>query len=162
MPTDTDDLLPDERRLLARLDRESAIDGAHEVRTISALRSRGLLGSRPTAAWRRTLVPAAAAFVIFAAGVVTGRASAPSAAASPETRDAALLIQQTATAYVQALDALAAAAAAGRSAPNEIAVGGEAARSGLRAAMTTLATFAPSSIPPACTIADNRPTTVWY
>jgi hypothetical protein len=117
-----DELTPAERELFAALPREREPGRLLEERTVRALRERGLLkeSARPADARRRLRFPAAwisgaiaAGIALFlgglAAGQYLGQQHTTEVVSQVQARDAqtaALLVQQTGTAYVQALSKL--------------------------------------------------------
>lgn len=117
------ELTPAERELFAALPREREPGRLLEERTVRALRERGLLhaAQAPAADARRTLrFPAAwmsgavaAGIALFLGGLATGQylgqqhtSEVVSQVQARDAQTAALLVQQTGTAYVQALSKL--------------------------------------------------------
>lgn len=120
-----DELTPDERARFAALPREREPGRLLEERTVRALRERGLLQARAPVqadARRRLRFPAAwisgaiaAGIALFLGGLATGQylgarhtQDVVTAVQRQDAQTAALLVQQTGTAYVQALSRLAA------------------------------------------------------
>lgn len=117
-----DPLTPAERELFAALPREREPGRLLEERTVRALRERGLLkeAARPGDARRRLRFPAAwvsgaiaAGIALFLGGLATGQylgqqhtTEVVSQVQARDAQTAALLVQQTGTAYVQALSKL--------------------------------------------------------
>lgn len=116
------ELTPAERELFAALPREREPGRLLEERTVRALRERGLLHERTPAvdARRRFRFPAAwisgaiaAGLALFLGGLATGQylgqqhtSEVVSQVQARDAQTAALLVQQTGTAYVQALSKL--------------------------------------------------------
>jgi hypothetical protein len=149
-----DELPPALRHALQNLPRERQPGGLLEERTVRALRQSGLVQPGGTRGARR--VPAswlggavAASVALFASGVSVGQwmnarttAEMMSAADARNERQAALLVQQTGTAYVQALSQLASLSdSAGAPAGSQ---GREVAAHMLRAAAGQVARIAPN------------------
>jgi hypothetical protein len=149
-----DELTPELRNQLAALPRERDPGRLLEERTVRALRERGLIES-PVAGGRVRRISrgwvggaVAAGIALFASGLATGQwmgarasADAVQAARVADTRQAALQVQQTGSAYVQALSRFAElsdSATAGQSAE-----GREVAARMLRAAADELVRIAP-------------------
>ncbi|HEX9937637.1 MAG TPA: hypothetical protein VGB15_10965 [Longimicrobium sp.] len=119
-----DELTPEERAGLAALPREREPGRLLEERTVRALRERGLLHApaQQTDVRRRLRFPAAwisgaiaAGIALFLGGLATGQylgarhtTQVVTAVQRQDAQTAALLVQQTGTAYVQALSRLAA------------------------------------------------------
>jgi hypothetical protein len=151
---DEDDLTPDLRNQLTALPREHDPGRLLEERTVRALRERGLIEA-PVAGGRIRRIPrswlggaVAAGIALFASGLAMGQwmgarstAHAVEATRTADTRQAALVVQQTGTAYVQALAhfaELSDSASAGQTAQ-----GREVAARMLRAAADELVRIAP-------------------
>jgi hypothetical protein len=151
---DEDDLTPDLRKELAALPRERDPGRLLEERTVRALRERGMIEA-PAAGGRVRRIPrawlggaVAAGIALFASGLALGqwmgtRATEQVVAATrvADTRQAALVVQQTGSAYVQAMARFAElsdSASAGQSAE-----GREVAARMLRAAADELVRIAP-------------------
>jgi hypothetical protein len=149
-----DDLTPDLRTELAALTRERDPGRLLEERTVRALRERGLIEA-PAAGGRVRRIPrawlggaVAAGIALFASGLAMGqwmgtRATEQVVAATraADTRQAALVVQQTGSAYVQAMAhfaELSDSASAGQTAE-----GREVAVRMLRAAADELVRIAP-------------------
>ena len=116
-----DELTPDERVRMLALPRELDPDDSLEERTVRALRAEGLLRRAPAKIVRFTLSPlwlgaaAAACLVIFGGGFFFGSwmesrhtTEVVSAMHQQDATRAAALVQQTGSAYVSAMAALAA------------------------------------------------------
>jgi hypothetical protein len=146
-----DELTPDERRLFAALPREREPGRLLEERTVHALRQRGALEPRGRrlrfpAAWVGSAV--AASLALFASGVAVGQwVGARSTEVvvarvqAENSRQAALLVQQTGSAYVHALGQLARMADTAQ--PAQAAQAREVAVRGLRSAADELVRIAP-------------------
>ncbi|HEX6041980.1 hypothetical protein [Longimicrobium sp.] len=151
---DEDELTPDLRNHLQALPREMDPGRLLEERTVRALRERGLIEA-PAAGGRIRRIPrawlggaVAAGIALFASGLATGQwvgarttAQAVQATHAADTRQAALAVQQTGTAYVAAMSRFAElqdSAAAGQTAQ-----GREVAARMLRAAADELVRIAP-------------------
>lgn len=150
-----DDLTPEEREAIEALPREREPSRMLEARVVSELRREGLLprrrgaGSRPSAGW---WAAAAAAVALFTGGIALGQtlAARSTAEALVALRDAdaratAMLVQQTGSAYVAALAALADRRGSGALEPGDAEQGGEVALAALRAAAGELARLDPES-----------------
>jgi hypothetical protein len=148
-----DEMTPDLRRQLAALPRERDPGRLLEERTVRALRERGMIETvRPGGRVRRIPMAwlggaVAAGITLFASGIAVGewmgtRATAQvvQAVQAGNDRQAALLVQQTGSAYVAALGQMAALSDSGRAAPAE---GREVATRILRAAADELVRIAP-------------------
>ena len=150
---DEDEMTPDLRNQLAALPRERDPGRLLEERTVRALRERGMIETakaggrvrRIPRAWLGGAV--AAGIALFASGIALGQwmgtratAQVVQAVQAQNERQAALLVQQTGSAYVQALGQLAAMSDSGRAAPVE---GREVATKMLRAAADELVRIAP-------------------
>jgi hypothetical protein len=112
---DEEDLTPDLRNQLSALPREMDPGRLLEERTVRALRERGMIQAAPGGRVRR--VPrswlggaVAAGIALFASGLALGQwmgtratVHVVEAARAPDTRQAALVVQQTGSAYVQAM-----------------------------------------------------------
>ena len=150
---DEDELTPDLRTELAALPRERDPGRLLEERTVRALRERGLIEA-PAAGGRIRRIPrawlggaVAAGIALFASGLALGqwmgtRATAQvEAARTPDTRQAALAVQQTGSAYVQAMSRF--AELSDSASAGQTAEGREVAASILRAAADELVRIAP-------------------
>lgn len=151
---DEDDLTPDLRNQLAALPRGRDPGRLLEERTVRSLRERGLIEA-PAAGGRVRRIPrswlggaAAAGIALFASGLATGQwmgarasAEAVQAARSADTRQAALQVQQTGSAYVQALARF--AELSDSASAGQTAEGREVAARMLRAAADELVRIAP-------------------
>lgn len=118
-PDTNDELPPELRRALNDLPREQAPGDLLEERTVRALRERGLVDRAPGRTLRR--VPrswmggaVAAGLALFASGLAAGQwmgarstENVVTAIQAENSRHAALLVQQTGSAYVHALEQLA-------------------------------------------------------
>lgn len=109
-----EELTLEEREAFARLPRAAALDPLLEERTVRALRRRGLLraASARRTPWR--VAAAAAALALFAAGTAFGqwlgaRQAADTLALQGDAMAAALQVQRTGTAWLDALAVLVAA-----------------------------------------------------
>lgn len=163
-----DDLTPDERDRLRALPRELDPDDSLEERTVRTLRAHGLLRATPARVFRFPVSPlwlgaaAAACFVLFAGGFFFGSwmearhtTQVVSAMHEQDATRAAALVQQTGSAYVSAMAALAsyaenkqqsapASGARGTEATSaELAQGREVAVNALHAAANQLVRIAP-------------------
>lgn len=151
---DEDELTPDLRSQLSALPRERDPGRLLEERTVRALRERGLIEA-PAAGGRIRRIPrawlggaVAAGIALFATGLATGQwmgaratAEAVQATRAANTGQAALAVQQTGSAYVQAMSRFAElqdSATAGQTAQ-----GREVAARMLRAAADELVRIAP-------------------
>lgn len=158
-----DELTSEERERMLSLRRELDPDDSLEERTVRALRAHGLLHPAPARVIRFPVSPAwiglaaAACFALFIGGFAMGswleaRHTTQVVAAMHEqdaTR-AAALVQQTGSAYVSAMAALAAATEGARSgapgtavAGSDLAQGREVAVNALHAAANQLVRIAP-------------------
>ena len=153
-----DDLRPDERDRLLSLPRELDPDDALEERTVRALRAQGLLRGTPGRVLRFPLAPAwiglaaAASFAMFAGGFAMGSwlearhtTQVVTQMHEQDATRAAALVQQTGSAYVSAMAALASMSEGNRSNPPnpEFAQGREVAVNALHAAANQLVRIAP-------------------
>jgi hypothetical protein len=136
------------REALAALPREREPGRLLEERTVRALRERGMIAAavrrRPPAAWLGGA--AAAGVALFLAGLGAGQSLGARQAAGPDAgvedpRGAATAVQETGTAYVQALARLASQGDASGAAASE--PGREVAVRMLRAAADELLRIAP-------------------
>ena len=150
-----DDLSPDERERFRTLPRTLDPDDSLEERTVRALRSAGLLRSAPVRVIRFPLSPAwigaalAASLAIFVGGFGMGSwleaRHTTQVVAQLHEQDAtraAALVQQTGSAYVSAMAALASASERATS-PSEVSQGREVAVNALHAAANQLVRLAP-------------------
>jgi hypothetical protein len=147
------EMTPELRRELAALTRERDPGMMLEERTVRALRERGLIET-PRAGGRVRRIPmawlggaVAAGIALFASGIALGQwmgtrttAQVVQAVQAQNERQAALLVQQTGSAYVDALSQMAAMSDSGKAAPVE---GREVATKILRAAADELVRIAP-------------------
>ena len=148
-----EEMTPELRRELAALPRERDPGRLLEERTVRALRERGLIETakaggrvrRIPRAWLGGAV--AAGIALFATGIAVGQwmgtratAQVVQAVQAQNDRQAALLVQQTGSAYVDALGQMAAMTDSGQAAPRE---GREVATKILRAAADELVRIAP-------------------
>lgn len=146
-------MTPELRRALEALPRERDPGRLLEERTVNALRQRGMIETaradgrvrRIPRAWLGGAV--AAGIALFASGLAMGQwmgtratQQVVQAVQAQNERQAALLVQQTGSAYVQALGQLAAMSDSGRAAPKE---GREVATKMMRAAADELVRIAP-------------------
>jgi hypothetical protein len=151
--TEDEEMTPELRRQLDALPRERDPGRLLEERTVRALRERGLIETaraggrvrRIPMAWLGGAV--AAGIALFAGGVAMGEwmgsrhtAQVVQAVQAQNERQAALLVQQTGSAYVQALGQMAAMSDSGQAAPAESR---EVATRILRAAADELVRIAP-------------------
>jgi hypothetical protein len=148
-----DEMTPELRGQLQALARERDPGRLLEERTVRALRERGMIEA-PAAGRRVRRIPrawlggaVAAGIALFASGLATGQwmgaratAEVVQAARGQDAREAALVVQQTGSAYVQALGQMAAMSDNGRAAPAESR---EVATKILRAAADELVRIAP-------------------
>lgn len=145
-------LTPREQRAFDGLPREEAPSDLLEERTVQALRSRGLLGSRRSRGLRLspTRLALAASLVCammlgaFALGQSQGSrqtAEAMIAMHQQDSRQTALAVQQTGAAYLTALSNL--VAEAGGQSPGQQAAGREAALRALYRVADQMVTLAP-------------------
>jgi hypothetical protein len=150
-PHSEDDLNAAERAAYAELPREENPGRAVEDRIVRALTERGLLNRARASrgAWWWVGV-AAAAVVAFGAGLAAGEYRAEqrverqlAAARDESARDAAMRVQQTGSAYVEAVARLGRLSAAGRNAEQTMQ-GHEIALSTLQAAVTELHQVSPN------------------
>lgn len=158
-----DELTPDERTRMRALPRELDPDDSLEERTVRALRAEGLLRRAPAKIVHFPLSPlwlgaaAAACFVIFGGGFFFGSwmesrhtTEVVSQMHEQDATRAAALVQQTGSAYVSAMAALA-AYTEGKQQANpqattsspELAQGREVAVNALHAAANQLVRIAP-------------------
>lgn len=144
--TNHHDLTPEEQAELAALPRERTPGRLLEERTVKALRARGLLHERRRMSW--LVAGLAASVALFAGGFAAGQWTATRevttslATAHEQTAmHAAQTVQQTGSAYVAALMALARYRDSTKS-PG-VAEGREAATAALYAAASELARLAP-------------------
>lgn len=150
-----DELTPDEQARLRALPRELDPDDALEERTVRALRAEGLLRRAPARVIALPLSPAwigmaaAACFAIFAGGFFFGgwmearhTTQVVSAMHEKDATRAAALVQQTGSAYVSALAALASYSDSTGANP-QLAQGREVAVNALHAAANQLVRIAP-------------------
>lgn len=122
MPYDETEWTPEERAALERLPREGDPGRLLEERTVAALKQRGLLRPRPSAAGGRRLAghPAwwaagvAAALALFLAGLALGQARSSAAARDlvlalrdADAAERPSLVQETGSLYVDAVASLA-------------------------------------------------------
>jgi hypothetical protein len=137
--SDHDELTDEERAAFAELPRERIPPSYLEERVVGALRHEGLIGPR----WRRARVgwmaaAAAAGVALFAAGTATGQwMVAARRGAATDPADQAARVQETGSAYVEAVARL---SDDGVASP---AAGMEAARAALHAAALELARVRP-------------------
>jgi hypothetical protein len=146
--TDNHELTQKEQAELAALPRERTAGRLLEERTVKALRARGLLHERRRASWLVAGMAASVALFVggFAAGqwTATREVTTSFAAAHEQTAmRAAQAVQQTGSAYVAALMALARYSDSTKN-PG-VAEGREAAVAALYAAASELARLAPDS-----------------
>jgi hypothetical protein len=147
-----DEMTPELRRALQALPRERDPGRLLEERTVRALRERGMIETaradgrvrRIPMAWLGGAV--AAGIALFASGLAMGQwmgtratEQVVQAVQAQNERQAALLVQQTGSAYVQALGQLASMSDSGRAAPQ----GREVATKMMRAAADELVRIAP-------------------
>ncbi|HYH81646.1 MAG TPA: hypothetical protein VEX86_17705 [Longimicrobium sp.] len=150
-----DELTHDERTMFAALSREREPGRLLEERTVRALRERGVLHA-PAGAGRRVLrFPAAwisgavaAGIALFLGGLATGQylgarhaSEMVSAVQRQDAQTAALLVQQTGTAYVQALSRLSQVSDTTRGTNRQ---GGEVAQQMLRQAASEVVRINPN------------------
>lgn len=148
-----EEMTPELRRHLAALPREREPGALLEERTVRALRERGLIETRKAGGRVRRIPMAwlggavAAGIALFASGITVGQwmgtratAQVVQAVQAQNERQAALLVQQTGSAYVNALGQMAALSDSGRATPRE---GREVATKILRAAADELVRIAP-------------------
>lgn len=159
-----DDLAPELRARLAALPRERDPGRLLEERTVRALRERGMI--QPAAGGRLRRIPVlwlggavAAGIALFAAGVATGQWMGTRAAAelvqaerAQNANQAALAVQQTGSAYVQALSRF--ADLSDSAAAPQTAQGREVAVRMLRAAADELIRIAPDDPVAAAVLAE--------
>lgn len=146
-------MTPELRKALSALPRERDPGRLLEERTVNALRQRGMIETaradgrvrRIPRAWLGGAV--AASIALFASGLAMGQwmgtratEQVVQAVQAQNERQAALLVQQTGSAYVQALGQLAAMSDSGKAAPKE---GREVATKMMRAAADELVRIAP-------------------
>lgn len=150
-----DELTPDERARFRALPRELDPDDALEERTVRALRGEGLLRRAPSRVIALSLSPAwigmaaAACFAIFAGGFAVGSwlearhtTQVVSQLHEQDATRAAALVQQTGSAYVSALSALAAMSDSSSTNP-QLVQGREVAVNALHAAANQMVRIAP-------------------
>lgn len=151
---DEDDLTPDLRNQLAALPRERDPGRLLEERTVRALRDRGLIEA-PVAGGRVRRIPrawlggaVAAGITLFASGLAVGQwmgaratVEVVQAARAADARQAALAVQQTGSAYVQAMAQF--AELSDSASAGQTAQGREVAARMLRAAADELVRIAP-------------------
>lgn len=147
-----DDLTPEERTLFAALPRERDPGRLLEERTVRALRERGLVQAavRPRrvirfhAGWMTGAI--AAGIALFLGGLATGQylgtRSMTTVMEQHDQRQAALLVQQTGSAYVQALANLSQASNTTAGAQGQ--QGREVAQAMLRAAADEVVRMSPN------------------
>ena len=147
-----DDLTPQERAMFAALPRERDPGRLLEERTVRALRERGLVQAaekprrviRFHAGWMTGAI--AAGIALFLGGLAPGQQLATRSMAAVvqqhDQRQAALLVQQTGSAYVQALAQLSQASNTTAGAPGQ--QGREVAQSMLRAASDEVERMSPN------------------
>lgn len=158
-----DELTPDERERMLSLRRELDPDDSLEERTVRALRAHGLLHPAPSRVIRFPLSPAwvglaaAACMALFIGGFAMGSwlearhtTQVVTAMHEQDATRAAALVQQTGSAYVSAMAALASATEGARTGSpgttdvsNDIAQGREVAVNALHAAANQLVRIAP-------------------
>ena len=154
-----DELTPEERAAFAALPREREPSRLLEERTVRALRERGLVHARTTQPGRRLRFPAswlagaaAAAVALFMIGLQTGQSMGRRQATDElvrvvqanNTQQAALQVQQTGSAYVNALSRFASLADSTSPAQSRQAQQGrEVAVQMLRAAANELVRISP-------------------
>jgi hypothetical protein len=153
-----DELTPDERERLLGLPRELDPDDSLEERTVRSLRAHGLLRAAPARVIRFPLSPAwiglaaAACFALFFGGFAVGgwleARHTTQVVAQMHEQDAtraAALVQQTGSAYVSAMAALASVSEGGKSTTQtaDLAQGREVAVNALQAAASQLVRIAP-------------------
>ena len=149
-----EEMTPELRRELAALPREQDPGRLLEERTVRALRERGLIEAAKAGGRGRRIArggrggAVAAGIALFAGGVAVGQwmgaratADVVQAVQAQNQRQAALLVQQTGSAYVDALEQLTAMSDSGSSA--NTAEGREVATKILRAAADELVRIAP-------------------
>jgi hypothetical protein len=148
-----EEMTPELRGQLSALPRERDPGRLLEERTVRALRDRGLIEA-PKAGGRVRRIPrawlagaVAAGIALFATGIAVGQwmgtratAQVVQAVQAQNERQAALLVQQTGSAYVDALGQMAALSDSGKATPAE---GREVATRILRAAADELVRIAP-------------------
>jgi hypothetical protein len=113
---DEDEMTPDLRRALQSLPREREPGRLLEERTVQALRERGMITARQSGGGIRRIPRAwlggavAAGFALFASGLAAGQwmgaraaTEAVQVARAESAPQAALAVQETGTAYVQAM-----------------------------------------------------------
>lgn len=147
-----DDLTPEERTLFAALPRERDPGRLLEERTVRALRKRGLVqaAAKPRrvirfhAGWMSGAI--AAGIALFLGGLATGQylgtRTVTTAMEQHDQRQAALLVQQTGSAYVQALANLSQASNTTAGAQGQ--QGREVAQAMLRAAADEVVRMSPN------------------
>ena len=150
-----DDLTPQERDRFRALPRQLDPDDSLEERTVRRMRAEGLLRSAPVRVIRLPLSPGwigaamAASFAIFAGGFGMGSwlearhtTEVVTQLHQEDATRAAALVQQTGSAYVSAMAALASASEHSKS-PSEISQGREVAVNALHAAANQMVRLAP-------------------
>jgi len=150
-----DDLTQQERERFRALPRQLDPDDSLEERTVRHLRAAGLLRAAPHRVIRFTLSPGwigaamAASFAIFAGGFGMGSwlearhtTQVVTQLHEQDATRAAALVQQTGSAYVSAMAALASVSEHSQS-PSEISQGREVAVNALHAAANQLVRLAP-------------------
>lgn len=151
---DENELTPELRNQLSALPRERDPGRLLQERTVRALRERGLIEA-PAAGGRIRRIPrawlggaVAAGIALFASGLATGQwmgaratARVVEAAHTADTRQAALAVQQTGSAYVQAMSRF--AELSDSASAGQTAQGREVAARMLRAAADELVRIAP-------------------
>jgi len=149
-----DELTPEEHALFAALPREREPGRLLEERTVRALRERGVLQAAAAETRRRLRFPAAwvsgaiaAGIALFLGGLATGQymgarhaAEMVNAVQRQDAQNTALLVQQTGTAYVQALSRLSQVSDTTRGSSQ----GGEVARQMLRQAASEVVRISPN------------------
>jgi hypothetical protein len=150
-----DELTPEEQAMFAALPRERAPGRLLEERTVRALRERGVIrpsavdarrGLRFPAAWVSGAI--AAGVALFMGGLATGQylgarhaSEMVSLVQRQDAQTAALLVQQTGTAYVQALSKMSQVSDTTRGANRQ---GGEVAQQMLRQAANEVVRISPN------------------
>ncbi|HEX8391671.1 MAG TPA: hypothetical protein VF665_04860 [Longimicrobium sp.] len=158
-----DELPPALRQALRGLPRERQPGRLLEERTVRALRESGLVQAAPPRGIRRLPMAwlggaVAASVALFASGVAVGQwmggrttAQVVSAVQARNDQQTALLVQQTGTAYIQALHQLAARDSAGAADPQ----GREVATHLFRAAAGQMVRIAPNDAVAGAVMASN-------
>lgn len=151
-----DELTPGEQAMFAALPREREPGRLLEERTVRALRERGVLQAPTAQARPRLRFPAAwisgaiaAGIALFVGGLATGQylgarhaAEMVSLVQRQDAQNAALLVQQTGTAYVQALSRLSQVSDTTRGGAGR--AGGEVAQQMLRQAASEVVRISPN------------------